>query len=74
MLFPSGTGAATALALWLLRPGDTIALAEGCYYGTGVTFQTFERWGLRYVEFDQTGPAPGRRPAALARGAVEPVT
>ncbi|HKI92216.1 MAG TPA: PLP-dependent transferase [Gaiellaceae bacterium] len=58
VLFPSGTGAATALALYLLRPGDTIALAEGCYYGTGVTFQTLAPWGLRYVEFDQTGTPP----------------
>jgi cystathionine gamma-synthase len=41
-----------------LKPGDTIALAAGCYFGTGVTFQAFERWGLRYVEFDQTGPPP----------------
>jgi cystathionine gamma-synthase len=58
VLFPSGTGAVTALVLSLLRPGDTIALAEGCYFGTGVTFQTLERWGLRYVEFDQTGAPP----------------
>jgi cystathionine gamma-synthase len=58
LLFPSGTGAVTALVLSLLRPGDTIALAEGCYFGTGVTFQTLERWGLRYVEFDQTGAPP----------------
>ena len=33
LLFPSGAGATTALALALLAPGDTIALAEGCYYG-----------------------------------------
>lgn len=58
LLFPSGAGATTALVLSLLRPGETIALAEGCYFGTGVTFQTFERWGLRHVEFDQTGPPP----------------
>jgi cystathionine gamma-synthase len=58
VLFPSGAGATSALALSLLKPGDTIALAAGCYFGTGVTFQTFERWGLRYVEFDQTGPPP----------------
>jgi len=58
VLFPSGTGATSALALWLLRPGDTIALAEGCYYGTGVTFQTLAPWGLRHVEFDQTGAPP----------------
>ncbi|HEX6788671.1 MAG TPA: PLP-dependent aspartate aminotransferase family protein [Gaiellaceae bacterium] len=58
LLFPSGTGAATALALSLLKPGDTIALAEGAYFGTGVTFQMLAKWGLRYVEFDQTGPPP----------------
>ena len=58
LLFPSGAGATTALVLSQLKPGDTIALAAGCYFGTGVTFQAFERWGLRYVEFDQTGPPP----------------
>src|SRR5438552_13131516 len=35
-----------------------IALAAGSYYGTGVIFQSLERWGLRYVEFDQTGAPP----------------
>jgi cystathionine gamma-synthase len=58
VLFPSGTGAATALALSLLRPGDTIALAEGAYFGTGRLFETLATWGLRHVEFDQTGPLP----------------
>jgi cystathionine gamma-synthase len=58
LLFPSGAGATTALALALLDPGDTIALAAGCYYGTGVTFASLARWGLNVVEFDQTGPPP----------------
>ena len=58
LLFPSGAGATTALALAFLSPGDTIALAEGAYFGTGVTFAQLERWGVRYVEFDQTGPPP----------------
>src|SRR5213594_701005 len=58
LLFPSGSGAATALALSLLKPGDTVALAEGCYFGTGVTFQALAKWGLRYVEYDQTGEPP----------------
>jgi cystathionine beta-lyase/cystathionine gamma-synthase len=58
LLFPSGAGATSALVLSLLGPGDTIALAAGCYFGTGVTFAALERWGLRYVEFDQTGPPP----------------
>ncbi|HYX76179.1 MAG TPA: PLP-dependent transferase [Gaiellaceae bacterium] len=58
LLFPSGTGAATAVVLALLEPGQTIALAEGAYFGTAVLFQTLERWGVRYLEFDQTGPLP----------------
>jgi cystathionine gamma-synthase len=58
LLFPSGAGATTALALSLLKSGDTIALAEGCYYGTGLTFEALGPWGLRVVEFDQTGPPP----------------
>lgn len=58
LLFPSGAGAATALVLSLLKPGDTVALAAGAYYGTGVTFKTLAHWGLQHVEFDQTGPPP----------------
>ena len=58
LLFASGTGAETAVVLALLEPGATIALAEGGYYGTSVLFRELERWGLRYVEFDQTGPPP----------------
>src|SRR5918994_7336720 len=58
LLFASGAGATTALALAMLGPGDTIALAEGAYYGTSVIFGELERWGLRYVEFDQTGAPP----------------
>jgi cystathionine gamma-synthase len=58
VLFASGAGATTAVVLALLAPGDTIALAEGAYYGTSVIFGELERWGLRYVEFDQTGAPP----------------
>ena len=58
LLFPSGAAATTALALALLEPGDTIALAGGGYYGTGGTFAALAPWGLRVVEFDQTGPPP----------------
>src|SRR5438067_7768374 len=58
LLFPSGAGATTALVLSLLEPGDTIALARGGYYGTGVTFAALAHWGLRVVEFDQTGTPP----------------
>ena len=58
LLFPSGAGATTALILQLLEPGDTIALAAGAYFGTGGTFKTLAKWGVRVVEFDQTGPPP----------------
>jgi cystathionine gamma-synthase len=58
LLFPSGAGATSALVLSLLAPGHTIALAEGCYFGTSVTFTALEKWGLRFVEFDQAGPPP----------------
>ncbi|MDX6369536.1 MAG: cystathionine gamma-synthase [Gaiellaceae bacterium] len=58
LLFSSGAGATTALVLALLSSGDTIALAEGAYFGTGVIFRDLERWGLRLVEFDQTGTPP----------------
>jgi cystathionine gamma-synthase len=58
LLFPSGAGATTALVLSLLEPGDTIALARGGYYGTGLAFAALAGWGLRFVEFDQTGPPP----------------
>jgi cystathionine gamma-synthase len=58
LLFASGTGAGTAFVLAFLRPGATIALAEGAYYGTSVLFRELEAWGLRFVEFDQTGEPP----------------
>ena len=58
LLFASGAGATTAVVLALLEPGATIAVAEGCYYGTPTLFRELERWGLRHVEFDQTGPPP----------------
>jgi cystathionine gamma-synthase len=58
LLFPSGMGAATALVLALLEPGDTVALAAGAYFGTKLAFDALGRWGLRAVEFDQTGPPP----------------
>ncbi|MGB2952600.1 MAG: PLP-dependent transferase [Gaiellaceae bacterium] len=58
LLFPSGSGAITALVLAMLEPGQTIALAEGAYYGTGALLGALARWGVQLVEFDQTGPPP----------------
>jgi cystathionine gamma-synthase len=58
LLFPSGSGAITALVLAELRPGRTIAIAAGAYYGTAKLFEALAPWGLRHVEFDQTGAPP----------------
>ena len=58
LLFPSGSGATTALLLTLLEPAKTVALADGAYYGTGVLMRMLERWGLRVVEFDQKQAPP----------------
>jgi len=58
LLFPSGSAAITTVVLALLEPGQTIALARDAYYGTGLLLRALERWGLRFVEFDQTGRAP----------------
>jgi cystathionine gamma-synthase len=58
LLFGSGTAAATACVLALAKPGTTLAIAEGAYFGTSVAFAEFAPWGLGVVEFDQTGPPP----------------
>jgi cystathionine gamma-synthase len=59
LLFSSGMAAATSILLALLRPGQTIALAEGGYFGVGVLMHdVLGPWGLETVEFDQTGPPP----------------
>jgi cystathionine gamma-synthase len=58
LLYGSGTAAETACVFALCRPGATVALAEGAYFGTGVTLRQFEPWGLKVVEYDQTGEPP----------------
>lgn len=58
LLFASGTAACTSLVLAFLEPGQTVALAEGAYYGTGTMLDELSRWGVRHGEFDQTGPPP----------------
>jgi cystathionine gamma-synthase len=59
LLFSSGSAATFALLFALLEPGRSVALAEGCYFGTGVMMrEELGRWGLHTVEFDQTGPPP----------------
>ena len=58
LLFSSGAAACTSVVLALLSPGQTVAVAEGAYYGTGVMLDELARWGIATVEFDQTGAPP----------------
>jgi cystathionine gamma-synthase len=59
LLFPSGAGATTALVLGLLEPGQTVAIADGGYWGTvGLIQGELGRWGVEVVTFDQTTSPP----------------
>ena len=72
-LYASGTAAATAVVLALARPGTMIALADGAYYGTSVLFQTLEPWGIRFVEYDQTGSPPADADSVWVEAPANPV-
>jgi cystathionine gamma-synthase len=50
--------AVTAILLTLLRPGATVGLALGAYYGHRVLLDGLAHWGLRVTEFDQTAAFP----------------
>jgi cystathionine gamma-synthase len=59
LLFASGSGATTALILAQLKPGATVAVADGGYFGTFALMQNeLTRWGLNVEGFDQTGEPP----------------
>jgi cystathionine gamma-synthase len=58
LLYASGMAATSTVVLALAQPGTTIALAEGAYFGTSRLFGELQRWGLRYVEYDQRGAPP----------------
>jgi cystathionine gamma-synthase len=58
LLFSSGTGATAAVLLAMLKPGATVAVAAGGYYGTVGLMRELSRWGLEVEEFDQTGEPP----------------
>jgi cystathionine gamma-synthase len=58
LLYSSGMGAETSIVLAFAQPGTTIALAEGAYYGTSLLIRDLERWGVKLVEYDQTGTPP----------------
>jgi cystathionine gamma-synthase len=73
LVFGSGTSAVTACAFALLRPDATVAVAEGAYFGTTATLRQFEPWGLRVVEFDQTGPPPPAADLVWVEAPANPV-
>ena len=73
LLYPSGMGAVTTVVLTMLRPGGTIALAEGAYYGHRVLFDHLAPWGVNVVEFDQTGPPPDDADLILVEAPANPL-
>jgi cystathionine gamma-synthase len=73
LLFPSGMGAVTTVVLTMLRPGGTIALAEGAYYGHRTLFDHLAPWGVNVVEFDQTKPPPDGADLILVEAPANPL-
>jgi cystathionine gamma-synthase len=73
LLFASGSAAATAVLLSLACSGSSVALAEGAYFGTSVLMRELERWGLRFSEFDQTGPPPAGADIVWVEAPANPV-
>ena len=73
LLFPTGMSAVATVLLTLSRPGGVVALAEGSYYGTGVLFRLLEPWGVRLVEFDQTGPPPAEAALVWVEAPANPM-
>ncbi|HEX6763401.1 MAG TPA: PLP-dependent transferase [Gaiellaceae bacterium] len=73
LLFGSGTAAATACVLALAKPGTTLAIAAGAYFGTSVAFGEFAPWGLEVVEFDQTGGPPDDADIVWVESPANPV-
>ncbi len=73
LLFPSGMGAVTTVLLTLARPDATVAIAEAAYYGHSQLVRHLEPWGLRLVEFDQTGPPPDGADLVLIESPANPI-
>jgi len=73
LLYGSGTSAATACVFALCRPGAKVALAEGAYFGTGVTLAQFEPWGLQVTEYDQTGAPPADADVLWVEAPANPI-
>jgi cystathionine gamma-synthase len=73
LLFPSGMAAVTCVVLTMLRPGGTVALAEGAYYGHRTLLDHLAPWGMNVVEFDQTGPPPDDADLILVEAPANPI-
>ena len=73
LLYPSGMGAVTTVVLTMLRPGGTIALAEGAYYGHRTLLDHLGQWGVNVVEFDQTEPPPDGVDLILVEAPANPI-
>lgn len=73
LLYPSGMAAVTTVVLTMLRPGATIAIAEGAYYGHRTLVDHLGPWGVDVVEFDQTGPPPDGVDLILVEAPANPL-
>jgi len=73
LLFPSGMAAVTCVVLTMLRPGGTLALAEGAYYGHRTLLDHLAPWSVNVVEFDQTGPPPDEADLILVEAPANPI-
>src|SRR5664279_5336721 len=59
LLFSCGMAAISGLVLAFCKPGDAVAVPLGAYVSTShLISDELSRFGLRLVEFDQTGPPP----------------
>jgi cystathionine gamma-synthase len=73
LLYASGMGAIATTLLAFARPGATVALAEGAYYGTGKLIRLLAAWQLELVEFDQTQPPPAGAEIVIVEAPANPV-
>jgi cystathionine gamma-synthase len=73
LLYPSGMGAVTTVVLTMCRPGGTVALAAGAYYGHRLLLDHLAPWGVNVVEYDQTGPPPADADLILVEAPANPL-
>ena len=73
LLYASGMGAIATTLLAYGRPGATVAVAEGAYYGTGKLVRLLADWQLELVEFDQTHAPPAGAQIVIVEAPANPV-